>query len=49
MISQLTPPIVQWMAVRWPRLRQTQARWALLFCLSVTVPPGGEEWKFWEG
>ena len=37
------------MAIRWLRLRQTQACWALLFCLSVSVPPGGDKCKFWMG
>ena len=35
------------MAVRRLRLRQTQVNWALLFCLSVSVPASGEEWFFW--
>ena len=32
---------------KWLRLRQTKASssWALLFCFSVPVPPGGNEWK----
>ena len=40
----ITPPVVPLMTVRWLRFRQTQAIWALLFCLSVSLPPGGEEW-----
>ena len=35
-------PVVQSLAARWPRLKQTQASWALLFCLDVSVPPSGE-------
>ena len=34
---------------RWPRLTQTQASWALLFCLSVSVPPSGDSGWFWVG
>ena len=38
--------MVSLMAVRWPRLRQAHASWALLFCLSLlSVTPGGEELK----
>ena len=39
----ISPPLVPLMAVSWLRLRQTQARWALLFFLSVSVPPGGDK------
>ena len=43
LMSLLLLPLVLLMAVRWLRLRQTQATWALLFFLSVSVPPSGEE------
>ena len=39
-------PLVPWMAVRWLRLRQRQASWALLFCLSVFVLPWGKKISF---
>ena len=34
------------MAVRWLRLRQTQVSWALLLCLSVSLPPSGKIYRF---
>ena len=38
---------VQSLVARWPRFRQTQANCAQLFCLSVSVPPGGDSGLFW--
>ena len=49
MVQLITPLLVLFMAVRWLRLRQTQASWALLFCLSVFLPPSGERGKFLVG
>ena len=34
----ITSPLVQWIAAKWLRLRQTQASWAL----PVSLPPSGE-------
>ena len=41
--------LVQSMAARWPRLTKKQASWALLFYLSVSVPPSGNSGWFWVG
>ena len=46
---KVSPPLFQLIAVRWLRLRQKQARWALLFCLSVPLPPSGKIYRFGVG
>ena len=43
------PHLVQSLAARGPRLKQTQASWALLFGLSVSVPPTGNSGRFLVG
>ena len=47
--DRFPPPLFLWMAVRWLRLKQTQANCTLLFYLSLSPPPGGDEHNFWVG